>query len=71
VSECLQTMPQKNRQELAKFLKASLGKKRAKAVPLSKFSPKTDTIWEAGDINRLVQEFEDFLNQVQQAVSDF
>ncbi len=54
-------MTQKNREELARLLRASLGKKRAKAVPLTKFSPKTDTIWEIGDIGRLVQEFEDFL----------
>jgi hypothetical protein len=62
-AECLQTLPKQMRTDLAKLLKAALGKKRAKTVTLSGFSPKTDTIWEASDIKRVTKEFEDFLTK--------
>jgi hypothetical protein len=47
----------------APLLKAALGKKKAKTVTLSRFSPKTDTIGEPGGIKRVAKEFEVFLTR--------
>jgi len=61
IAEGLLTMPAKARRELAKLLKALLGKKQAKTVCLRNFFPQTDTVWEHGDIERVTGEFRDYL----------
>jgi hypothetical protein len=63
VSEMLLTTPSPRRQELAKLFKVVLGKKRAKTVSLTAFNPKTDVIWDRGELGRLVEEFEGFVNE--------
>jgi len=60
-AEALLTMPSKARKELAKLLKALLGKKHAKTVSLRNFFPHNDTVWEQGDIERVTGEFRDYL----------
>lgn len=61
VAECLQTMPPANRKELAKVLKLTVGKKRARTVSLSSFRPPVAIIWDQEDLNRVVEGFEQFL----------
>jgi hypothetical protein len=61
VAEALVTMPSKDRKNLAKLLKALLGKKSARVVRLSDFHPKTETLWEAQDIENMASEFREFL----------
>lgn len=62
VAEIILTMPAERRRDLAKFFKAVLGNKRAKTVSLKTFSPTTDVVWDRGEVVRLVQEFEEFVN---------
>jgi hypothetical protein len=62
VAESLLTMPAKKRKDLAKLLKAILGKKRAKPVCLRGFTPRTETVWEETDIERVVGEFRAYLD---------
>jgi hypothetical protein len=62
VAESLLTMPSKKRKDLAKLLKAILGKKRAKPVCLRGFAPQTETVWEKSDIERVVAEFRAYLD---------
>jgi len=61
-AEALLTTPSKKRQELAKVLKAVLGRKQPKSVSLQAFRPATNILWERADVARAVSEFEDFLN---------
>ena len=61
LSEILLTTPSNRRQELARRFNV-LGKKRAKTVSLKAFNPKTDVIWDRGELGRLVKEFEGFVN---------
>jgi len=62
-AEALLTTPSKKRQELARLLKAILGKKQPKTVSLLAFRPATTVLWEKADMARVVKEFDDFLNR--------
>ena len=61
VAEALLTMPKPDRKALAKELKAALGGKTAKVVPIGSFTPKTTVLWEKTDIDTVVDEFKDYL----------
>jgi hypothetical protein len=50
-----------DRKTLAKELKAALGGKKAKLVRIDAFSPQTTPIWEKADIDRVVEEFREYL----------
>ena len=63
LSEMLLTTPSPQRREVAKILKNVLGKKKAKTVSLKAFSPKTDVIWDRGELVTLVKEFEQFVGK--------
>ncbi len=62
-AEVLLTMPSQQRRELAKVLKAALGRKQPKSVSLKAFRPTTSVLWDRADVARVVQEFDDFLNR--------
>jgi hypothetical protein len=52
----------KERQALAKQLKAALGNRSQKPVRLSEFAPKTTTLFEQREIDGVVSEFKEYLN---------
>ncbi|MGD0129612.1 MAG: hypothetical protein ABSF46_30180 [Terriglobia bacterium] len=52
----------KERQALAKELRAALGNKSQKPVRLSQFAPKTTTLFEQREINDVVSEFKEYLS---------
>jgi hypothetical protein len=62
ICDALVTMPQEKRKQLAKYLKAVLGKKKSKAISLSAFSPKNAVIFEEKEIESAVTEFRKYLN---------
>ena len=47
---------------MARLCKAVLGKKQAKTVSLQSFRPTIDVVWERGELQRVVKEFENFLD---------
>ena len=53
----------KERQALAKQLKAALGNKSQKTVRLSDFAPKTTTVFERGEIEDVVDDFKKFVEE--------
>lgn len=61
IAEILLMMNQQERKALAKQLKTVLGGKSVKTVRLQSFDPETNLIWEAGDIDTVVNEFRDYL----------
>ncbi|OPY17362.1 MAG: hypothetical protein A4E69_00025 [Syntrophus sp. PtaB.Bin138] len=61
IAEILLMMNQQERKALAKQLKTVLGGKLVKTVCLQSFEPETNLIWEAGDIDTVVNEFRDYL----------
>ena len=62
VCDALVTMPSEKRKQLAKYIKAVLGKKQPKSVSLSAFSPKNAVIFEPTEIENAVSEFREYLN---------
>jgi hypothetical protein len=62
-ADALLTTPSKARRELARLLKAVLGKKQPKSVSLQAFHPVTNVLWEKADVARVVKEFDEFLNR--------
>jgi hypothetical protein len=60
-ADSLLTVPSRDRKELAKLLGASLGGKTAKTLRISEFTPATTLVWEANDIQTVVDEFRTFL----------
>jgi hypothetical protein len=61
VADALLTMPTRDRKALAKELKAALGGKTAKAVSIGGFTPATTVLWEEADIDKVVDEFKEYL----------
>jgi hypothetical protein len=61
IAECIQTLSAKTRQELAKALKLTLGKKQVKKIALSSFRPSIDIVWSQDDLDLMVKEFDMFL----------
>jgi hypothetical protein len=59
----LASMAGKERQALAKQLKAALGNKAQKTVRLSEFSPKTTTLFEPAEIDDVVGDFKKFVER--------
>lgn len=64
VADALVTMPAQDLKGLVKLLNAVVGDKRPKTVRLVGFSPKTEFIWEATDIDAVVGEFRDYLKGI-------
>ena len=61
IVEVLLMMNEKERKALAKQLKTVMGGKSVKTIRLQSFEPKTNLIWEAGDIDSVVNEFRTYL----------
>ena len=61
LAESLASMDSRERQTLAKELKAALGKKLQKTVRLSEFCPDTNTIFEKVELDAAATEFRRFL----------
>jgi hypothetical protein len=60
-AEALLTTPSEKRQQMARELKAILGRKQPKSLSLRSFRPAVSILWERDDLARLVREFNDFL----------
>jgi hypothetical protein len=61
LAKVLTGMEGKERQALARQLKAALGNRAQKTVRLSEFAPKTTTLFERGEIDEVVGEFKKFV----------
>ena len=60
-AEALLITPSEKRQQMARELKAILGRKQPKSLSLRSFRPAVSILWERDDLARLVREFNDFL----------
>jgi len=63
LAKAILAMTPQQRKALAKALKVMLGGKTQKTVRLSAFSPKTDVVWEPGDVDIVTKEFREYLRQ--------
>jgi hypothetical protein len=61
LTKALVGLETKERQALAKQLKAALGNKSQKTVRLADFAPKTTTVFEQGEIDDVASEFKKYL----------